>query len=132
MLDRTRRNTCKNFPKYGGRGIEVCQEWQESYLKFEEDMGPRPSMDYSIDRIDVNKGYFKENCRWATRKQQQRNRTCNRFIEFNGDRKTITEWAESLGLTSTALRLRLEYGWTLERAMTTENQRKRLPKNGQP
>ena len=62
------------FSKYGGAGITVCSRWENSFQNFVEDMGTRPSLDYSIDRINNNKGYSKRNCRWATRQEQQRNK----------------------------------------------------------
>lgn len=64
----------QDFKNYGGRGITVCDEWKNSFLAFYRDMGPRPSKDHSVDRIDNEKGYFKENCRWATKTEQARNR----------------------------------------------------------
>src|SRR5690606_36132486 len=60
----------KSYPQYGGRGIEVCQEWRESFQAFLRDMGPRPSPHHSIDRLDGTKGYSPDNCRWATKEEQ--------------------------------------------------------------
>jgi hypothetical protein len=68
----TKRNH-KTFHSYGGRGVTVCKEWSESFDKFIEDMGPRPK-GYQIDRTDNNKGYYKENCKWVTREENNKNK----------------------------------------------------------
>ena len=86
------------YPYYGGRGITICDEWQDSFEAFYRDMGPRPSSDHSIDRKDNDKGYSKENCRWATRKEQANNRRNGILYEFDGERKTLAEWCDELGL----------------------------------
>jgi hypothetical protein len=74
MIDRCHNPSNKDYRHYGGRGIEVCPEWRASFLQFLADMGPRPSPLLSVDRIDNDKGYSKDNCRWATRSQQAFNR----------------------------------------------------------
>lgn len=74
---------CRNpkYQHYAGKGVSVCTEWVDSFENFLADMGPRPSDNHSIDRIDNSKGYFKENCRWATSYQQARNRTDNCYLD---------------------------------------------------
>lgn len=71
---------CPGYENYGGRGIRVCEEW-EDFRRFESDMGPKPSKGYSLDRVDVNEGYSQSNCRWATPKQQSRNKRSNVLSE---------------------------------------------------
>jgi hypothetical protein len=118
MLARCNRESHKSFPRYGGRGIRVCEEWTdfESFLK---DMGDRPD-GFSIGRIDNNKGYFKENCRWETMKEQQNNRVSNRVICAFGITKTLTQWADEFGIKSCTISRRIDvYGWDLESAIKT-------------
>jgi hypothetical protein len=97
-----------NYDKYGGRGISVCSRWIESYDNFLSDMGRRPPGKYSLDRIDNNKGYSPDNCRWATNKEQSRNTRTNRIIEFKGQEMTLTEWSETLGLKVFTLAMKLK------------------------
>ena len=88
----------KNHPfysGYGGRGITICPEWKDSYLAFLSDMG-RSNKEQSLDRIDVNGGYSKENCRWATAKTQCRNKTNTKFIVVNGKTYKAMELADAL------------------------------------
>ena len=87
-----------SYARYGGRGIEVCPPWRKDFLAFLTDMGKMPAPKMSIDRIDGDKGYFKENCRWATPKQQANNRNTNVFIETPWGRMTISEAAEKSGI----------------------------------
>jgi len=70
IIKRCTNPNTSNFANYGGRGITICDQWRKSFETFYKDMGPRPSLKHSIDRIDNEKGYFLENCRWATRTQQ--------------------------------------------------------------
>jgi len=80
------------FKNYGGRGISVCTEWLLSYDSFSTDMGKRPTIHHSLDRKDVNGNYCKDNCRWATREEQQANTTRNTFYTFLGKRLIRNEW----------------------------------------
>lgn len=115
---RVRCNNPNNhkFPMYGGRGIKVCERW-DSYENFLEDMGRRPSLNHSIDRINNNEGYFPENCRWATPKEQARNRSSNSLIEYDGRTQCIAAWCEEFGIGRCTLRARIKRGWSIERAL---------------
>ena len=112
-----------NFANYGGRGITVCDRWMEpdgqGFLNFLYDMGKRPSLAHSIDRIDVDGDYEPGNCRWADSKQQARNRTDNRVLTLNEKSQTMVEWAEELGMSYMVLSMRIQRGWSHERALTT-------------
>lgn len=127
ILNRCTNKNEVSYKHYGGRGIKVCDRWNE-FKNFIDDMGYSPSKKHSIDRINNNDGYYKENCRWATTKQQMRNVRSNRIIEYNGESKPISEWAEDLGLTYQALFYRLKRNWDLEKAFTYPHQ-KRKTKN---
>jgi hypothetical protein len=108
------------YENYWGRGISVCERWLESFENFYSDMGPRPSKYHSIDRIDNNGNYSKENCRWATDKQQARNKRTNLFITYKGATRLITEWSFLIkGGKQNTLRGRLNAGWSLEEAIET-------------
>ena len=106
------------YPDYGGRGIAVCERWMESFEAFYQDMGPRPSDLHSIDRKDVNGNYEPGNCRWATNEEQHSNRRNNVFIEYDGRRQTVAQWARESGLHPSTVRHRLKAGWPMERALT--------------
>lgn len=87
----------KQYQNYGGRGIIVCDRWLESFANFLEDMGQRPSNKHSLDRFpDINGSYFKENCRWATREEQDLGKTSNKWLEYNGEKLLISHWAKRL------------------------------------
>lgn len=73
IKQRCSNKNCTDYPEYGGRGIFICHEWENDFSKFLQDMGKRPSTKHSIDRLDNNKGYSKDNCRWATAKEQRLN-----------------------------------------------------------
>ncbi len=119
MLQRCLNPRSKAYSRYGGRGITVCDRWRKGGFRvFIADMGPRPSLRYSIDRVNNDGNYEPGNCRWATKKEQNRNRRDNRVIEFRGQRRSVAEWGEVTGLGESCVRLRLNRGWSVERSLT--------------
>lgn len=116
------RNRClnpkhKRYKDYGGRGITVCERWS-SFENFLSDMGERPSKDYTLDRIDNNKGYSPDNCRWATRIQQGSNTRRNRILTHNGTSLTVADWSRRLGIPSGVIYSRLFNNWDISRALS--------------
>lgn len=118
MKYRCNSPACRSYPNYGGRGIKVCEEWSASFELFHRDMGDRPGPEYSLDRIDPNGNYSKDNCRWATSKEQSLNKTCNVRYLFNGENLTLVEWGKRLGIRYHTLRKRISYGWSIEKTLT--------------
>lgn len=94
-----------------------------NFVNFLDDMGDRPSLNYSIDRINNNDGYYKENCRWATRKEQMNNVSTNKKLEYNGIIKNQEEWGREMGISGTIICKRLKRGWSVEKAISTPNMR---------
>lgn len=115
-LSRTTNKKHESYERYGGRGITVCEEWASSFARFLSDMGPRPD-GHSLERIDNNKGYFLENCKWATTKEQSRNKSNTVKITINNVEKSLLEWSEISGIPEKTLRSRIKSGWEGERAV---------------
>jgi hypothetical protein len=116
---RCHRKTHPRYADWGGRGIEMCERWRNSFEAFLEDMGPRPGPNYSIDRIDGNKGYEPGNCRWATSQEQSENRPdWVNAITFNGETLSMTQWAKRVGISRKSLYDRIALGWPVEKALT--------------
>jgi hypothetical protein len=119
MKQRCTNPSAPGWHNYGGRGIKVCQRWADSFEAFLEDMGRRPGEGYSIDRYPNQDGdYEPGNCRWATWKEQNRNKRDNRILEFGGKRRCVNEWAEVVGLPVSTLKKRLKNGWSVEAILT--------------
>jgi hypothetical protein len=93
MKRRCYNNKSNSYSGYGGRGITVCDRWKNSFDNFLKDMGERPEA-LTIDRIDNDKGYSKENCRWATIEQQSRNTRRNKFFTIDGETKCLSDWCQ--------------------------------------
>lgn len=119
MWRRVRGNDVRDRRWYVDRGIKCCARWL-SFDKFYADMGPCPP-DYTLDRKNNDKGYSSKNCRWATPKQQARNRTTSRIVMAFGMSMTLAEWAERSGVNYAVLwaRLSTRLGWSVEKALTT-------------
>ena len=112
MKDRCSNPRSKAFPDYGGRGIRVCERWQNSYADFASDMGPRPD-GWSIDRVDNDGDYTPDNCRWADRRTQQRNQRRAVYVDIEGTRYRAIELAEANGLKTATVVSRAARGLPL-------------------
>ncbi len=115
------RKRCNNknlsyYKNYGGRGITYCKDW-DNFELFLRDMGECP-IGFTIERLDVNADYNRENCVWATRKQQGRNRRTNRIITYKGISKPVCQWSEDFGWGKMVIINRLNRGWSVDDALT--------------
>lgn len=111
-----------HYARYGGRGITYDPSW-EKFEQFLIDMDKMPQPNMELDRIDNDGNYCKENCRWATRKEQTRNRggkRATRLYTFNNKTMCIADWAKEIGITPQSLQKRLNKGWPLELALNPE------------
>ena len=122
MKKRCFNRNCKGFARYGGRGIKVCERWlgPHGFVNFLSDMRARPSAEHSIERIDNSGDYTPENCRWATRKEQARNRRDNLLVTHQGETKTVAEWSEITGIPVKRLYSRLRRGALVEKVFSSE------------
>jgi hypothetical protein len=115
-----------NYHIYGGRGIKVCERWM-TFLNFKDDMlesflhhmSLNGGRNTTLGRIKNDEGYSKGNCRWETMKEQSNNSRMNHFVEYNGEKKTISQWAEKLGIDHVGFALRLKRGWSIKKAIET-------------
>jgi hypothetical protein len=118
MISRCFNRNNRNWHNYGGRGITVCERWMDFTLFF-EDMGHNPP-GLSLDRIDNNGSYCKENCRWASPREQGQNRRMSVLITFQGQTFCVSEWARRVGIKMDTVWKRLYVrGWTVDKALTT-------------
>lgn len=120
MISRCEDESSTPYRYYGALGIRVCKEWRGSFPRFLQDMGPRPSPNHSIDRFPDNSGHYEpDNCRWADRTAQCRNRSITRCLTLEGQTKSLAEWAELIGIRRGTLRARIVKGWPVEKALRT-------------
>lgn len=118
MTNRCEKPDTEAYPHYGGRGVRVCQAWK-TFAGFYADMGEPPSTEHSLERHDVNGDYGPDNCCWATRKEQARDKRNTAYLEYLGRRACIADWAEETGIPLPALRLRRRRGWSDVKLLTT-------------
>jgi hypothetical protein len=128
MKKRCYNAACSSFPRYGGRGIQVCERWRKSVAAFYADMGDRPSKLHTLERIDNNGHYEPGNCRWATRAEQNNNTKRTRFITHDGLTLSMKEWADRCGMNRGTLVSRVvQHKWPVSRALTTPVASKKRP-----
>lgn len=120
ILSRCLNENNVNYFRYGAKGIKVCKRWLK-FKNFYEDMKDGYADNLSIDRIKNNNGYYKNNCRWATKVQQDRNRGTNRFLTINGQTRCISEWSEVSGVNRSTLMIRIRMGWPLEKCIINKS-----------
>jgi hypothetical protein len=124
ILDRCYRKKHKNFPHYGGRGIDVCERWRASFQNFYDDMGARPSPKHSVDRRDNDKGYTPENCHWATHTQQCRNKRTTFWVNYKGKKLSLRDACDISGMPVGLVHQRIRVlGWSHDDAFS-------IPVNG--
>ncbi len=124
MIQRCINPEHKYYKHYGGRGIKVCKRWLK-FPNFLKDMDEHPGKGYSIDRINNNGNYCKSNCRWATRKEQARNKRNNHLETYNGKTQCLIEWSEEYNINYKTLCSRIfKYGWSIKKALTTPVRKK--------
>ncbi len=122
MVQRTTNEKDERYEDYGGRGITMCEEWRKSFEAFKMwavENGYAENL--TIDRINNDRGYSPDNCRWVTKKVQMRNTRRTHFLTFRGETKCITDWAEETGISRAVIDARINrLGWSVERALTTK------------
>lgn len=130
-------STTWSYENYGGRGIRMCDRWLNDFEQFLRDMGTRPTMEHTLDRIDPNGHYSPTNCRWANKTVQATNTrphkpyTLERLkdLEYDGEKKSFIEWEKETGLPIQRIKQRLRYDWPVGEALGFEP-RSKTPKNG--
>lgn len=117
MRQRCLNPSAPNYPRYGGRGITICDRWS-SFVNFLADMGERPE-GVTLDRINVDGDYGPDNCCWSTPAAQAQNRRDNRLLTLAGVTKCLAEWARDRGVPEYLIRHRIDRGWSDERTLLT-------------
>jgi len=127
-------NRCHNpkdhaYKDYGGRGISVCHEWRGpgGYQQFMKDMPPRPTRRHTLDRIDNQLGYSRDNCKWSTREEQGANKRTTKLVTLCGRTQTKSQWSRELGMSPTGFNNRLQRGWSEEEILQPVNAMKQPP-----
>jgi len=113
------------YHRYGGRGIKVCERWENSFENFLKDMGDAPD-EMTIERIDNDRGYSPDNCKWATRQEQANNTSSNKYYDYNGESLTIAQISRIVGINRITITTRLRRGISFSDAVANKTKTKRL------
>lgn len=129
MIQRCTNPNATGYQWYGARGVKVCERWRV-FANFYKDMGERPK-GMTVDRIDSGKGYEPSNCRWATQKQQQNNKTINLLFTAFGKTQTLAQWADEIKVPYPTLYNRMKKAWDVELALSQPSRKYELYKGGE-
>ena len=133
MMSRCYRSNHTYFHRYGGRGITVAESWKK-YQQFrndvEQEIGRRPSLKHTLDRLNNDGNYEPRNIRWATQREQRRNTSCNIFVTVNGVRQVLMDWAHQTGIGHGTLLKRHQSGWSDDAVINTPLRVQRRPRRG--
>lgn len=111
--------TTNQYKNYGGKGVKVCDEWKHNFVNFYNwAMSNGYNDSLTLDRIDNNKNYCPENCKWSTLEQQNNNRTTSKFITYNGKTQTQIQWCREYNINVVTFSDRIKRGWSIEEALT--------------
>ena len=125
MKERCYNPNNTKYYRYGARGIIICDQWRNNFQAFFDDLGPKPDLSYSIERINLDGNYEPSNCTWASPKTQSNNRRTNHPITFNGKTQNILAWAKELGINHQTLAQRIHVlKWNTDKALSTPVKRK--------
>lgn len=119
MKSRCSNKKHPNFKHYGGRGIVVCQAWHASFSAFLRDVGPSPGPEYSLERVDNDRGYEPGNVRWATPLEQAQNTRASHLVEVGGETLSVHAWSRRTGISVSSIYSRVKRGWSWPEAVST-------------
>lgn len=119
MKTRCYNKNAQAYKNYGGRGIKVCNEWNNSFLQFFQDMGKRPTPKHTIERINNNMGYSPNNCKWIHKSKQNQNTRYNHFIKIDNQIKHLAAWLRYYKILPITYKTRVKRGWNKIDAITT-------------
>lgn len=122
MVGRCHNPESSAYKNYGARGVKVCEKWRK-FEGFIEDMGERPP-GKTLERINNDGDYCKENCKWADIKTQSRNKRSNVWVTLDGKTQIIADWAKELGIPANTISYRIKSGWTAEEALRGKSKKK--------
>jgi len=125
MINRCYKKNNTAYSDYGGRGITVCDRWLNSFESFYADMGKRPSKEYSIERKNVNGNYDTSNCKWATTKEQSRNKRNNVVLTLDGESMCLMDWSIKTGIGHKTLSARIKMGLSPKEILTQTDYKSR-------